>query len=80
MKILFITHVNEKNLVPNDIINDCVLHGLKEVYGNTNVVDYPGSWHMYKDEVYKRNFNYSNFWGNGFTYYDFHNYSFHKNI
>ncbi len=70
MKILFITHVNEKNLVPNDIINDCVLHGLKEVYGNTNVVDYPGSWHMYKDEVDKRNFSYSNFWGNGFTYYD----------
>ena len=70
MKILFITHVNEKNLFPNDIINDCVLHGLKQVYGNSNVIDYPGAWHMYNAEVNKRNFNYKNFWGNGFTYYD----------
>ena len=70
MKILFITHVNEKNLFPNDIMNDCVLHGLKQVYGNSNVIDYPGAWHMYNEEVNKRNFSYKNFWGNGFTYYD----------
>ncbi len=70
MKILFITHVNEKNLFPNDTINDCILHGLKEIYGNSNVIDYPGAWHMYNAEVNKKNFNYKNFWGNGFTYYD----------
>ena len=77
MKILFITHVNEKNLFPNDTINDCVLHGLKQLYGNSNVIDYPGAWHMYNAEVNKRNFNYKKFWGNGFTYYDLlQNYEF----
>ena len=50
MKILYITHVNEKNLVQNDYLNDCVLLGLKELYGNSNVIDFPGAYYMYKDE------------------------------
>ena len=70
MKILFITHVNKKRLIQNNYLNDCTLLGLKELYGNDNVIDFPGAWYMYKDEVKKRDFKFENFWGNGFTYYD----------
>ena len=69
MKILFITHLNEKTKNINDTIHDSVLHGLREIYGN-NVIDYPGAWYMYKEEVKKRNFDITNVWGKGFTYYD----------
>lgn len=69
MKILFITHLKNDTEAVNDIINDSSLHGFREVYGD-NVIDYPGAWYMYKDEVNKRSFNYSDLWGNGFTYYD----------
>ena len=57
MKILYITHVNEKNLVQNDYLNDCVLLGLKELYGNSNVIDFPGAYYMYKDEFKKKAIN-----------------------
>ena len=77
MKILFITHLKEKNIdetkkeyTPiNDIVCDSTLHGLREIF-NEDVIDYPGSWYMYKDEVAKRAFDHSRLWGNGFTYYD----------
>ncbi len=69
MKILFLTHLNNTDKIRNDYMNDSLLHGLRELYGS-NVVDYPGAWYMYKEEVIKRKFNYSNLWGNGFTYYD----------
>ena len=77
MKILFITQLSEqflqKSKIINDIVSDMTLHGLKEVYSN-DVVDYPGAWYMYKDEVKKRS-TVPNLWGNGFTYYDsFENY------
>jgi len=72
MKILFITQLSEqflqKSKLINDIVSDMTLHGLKEVYSN-EVVDYPGAWYMYKDEVKKRS-NAPNLWKSGFTYYD----------
>ena len=54
MKILFITHLSQKTTSINDIIHDSVLHGLREIYGN-NVIDYPGAWYMYEEEVKKKN-------------------------
>ena len=55
MKILFISSSNGKqNSRLNDYMHDIVLHGLREIYGNS-VIDYPGVWYMYRDEVKKRN-------------------------
>ena len=72
MKILFITHLSEQFLktsnIINDIVSDMSLHGLREVYGD-DLIDYPGAWYMYKDEVKKRPIA-PNLWGNGLTYYD----------
>jgi len=53
----------------NDYMHDIVLHGLREIYGNS-VIDYPGVWYMYRDEVKKRNYDVSNLWGKGFTLYN----------
>ena len=70
MKILFISNSNEKqDSRPNDYMHDIVLHGLREIYGNS-VIDYPGVWYMYRDEVKKRNYDISNLWGKGFTLYN----------
>ena len=69
MKILFITHLNDNTTSLNDIIHDSVLHGLREIYGH-NVIDYPGAWYMYEEEVKKKNFDIKSLWGNGFTYYN----------
>ena len=69
MKILFITHLSQKTTSINDIIHDSVLHGLREIYGN-NVIDYPGAWYMYEEEVKKKNFDIKSLWGSGFTYYN----------
>ena len=56
MKILFITPDTSKK-VASDFLSDGLLHGLRELYGE-NVIDYPGSWYMYQDEVKKRNFDF----------------------
>ena len=70
MKILFISSSNVKqNSRLNDYMHDIVLHGLREIYGNS-VIDYPGVWYMYRDEVKKRNYDISNLWGKGFTLYN----------
>jgi hypothetical protein len=70
MKILFISSSNGKqNSRPNDYMHDIVLHGLREIYGNS-VIDYPGVWYMYRDEVKKRNYDINNLWGKGFTLYN----------
>ena len=70
MKILFISSSNGKqNSRPNDYMHDIVLHGLREIYGNS-VIDYPGVWYMYRDEVKKRNYDIGNLWGKGFTLYN----------
>ena len=70
MKILFISgsNVNQDSRL-NDYMHDIVLHGLREIYGNS-VIDYPGVWYMYRDEVKKRNYDISNLWGKGFTLYN----------
>ena len=70
MKILFISSSNVKrDSRLNDYMHDMVLHGLREIYGNS-VIDYPGVWYMYRDEVKKRNYDISNLWGRGFTLYN----------
>ena len=69
MKILFITHLNQNTKMMNDILHDSVLHGLREIYGN-NVIDYPGAWYMYNEEVKKKFFDIKNLWGKGFTFYN----------
>ena len=50
-------------------MQDLTLHGLRELYGN-NVVDYPGCWYLYSDEVKKRNFDTNKLWGKGFNLKD----------
>jgi hypothetical protein len=69
MKILFISGLNEKESKPNDFMHDMVLHGLRNVYGDS-VIDYPGVWYMYRDEVKKRSYDMNNLWGKGFTLYN----------
>ncbi len=69
MKILYITQLKENEKVFNDIISDSLLHGLRKIH-KEDLIDYPGAWYMYKDEVNKRNFDISRLWGSGFTYYN----------
>jgi len=70
MKILFIGNSSvHQDSRQNDYMHDAVLHGLREIYGNS-VIDYPGVWYMYRDEVKKRNYDISNLWGKGFTLYN----------
>ena len=66
MKILFIGQKQNFKGYINDYMSDLLLHGLRELYGD-NVVDYPGSWHLYKDEFKKKNFEKDKLWGKGFT-------------
>lgn len=65
MKILYLTGFDEKKL-PFDYLRDGILHGLKKLYGE-QVIDYPGCWTMYKDEIIKRNFDINTLWGKGFN-------------
>ena len=69
MKILFISSLEKKKGKPNDFMHDIVLHGLREIYGDS-VIDYPGVWYMYDEEVKKRKYDITNLWGKGFTLYD----------
>lgn len=69
MKILFISSLNVKKGRLNDFMHDIVLHGLRKIYGDS-VIDYPGVWYMYRDEVKKRNYDINNLWGKGFTLYN----------
>jgi len=66
MKILYLTGFGDENMA--DYLRDMTLHGLRNLFGE-NVVDYPGCWTMYKDELKKRNFNSGNLWGKGFNIY-----------
>lgn len=66
MKILIIHPEHNSNNVINDYQSDLLLHGLRELYGN-DVVDYPGSWYLYKEQVNKKNFDTNNLWGKGFN-------------
>ena len=64
MKILFVGQRNDHDGYLNDYMSDLLLHGLREVYGN-NVIDYPGSIHLYKNQA--KNFDKSRLWGKGIT-------------
>ena len=48
MKILFIGAHNESFHYINDYMSDLLLHGLRGLHGD-DVIDYPGSWHIYKN-------------------------------
>ena len=66
MKILYIHSDDKNNQFYNDYMSDLLLHGLRDLYGK-DVIDYPGCWHLYKDELKKRNYDEKKFWGKGFT-------------
>ena len=66
MKILYIHSTNNDYEFYNDYMNDLLLHGLRELYGN-NVIDYPGCWYLYNDEINQRELEEKRFWGKGFT-------------
>ena len=65
MKILFI-HSEGNNTHYNDYMSDLLLHGLRELLG-FQIIDYPGSWYMYSDEILNRQFDKNRLWGKGFT-------------
>ena len=69
MKILFIHADPDKSEFYNDYLSDLLLHGLREIYGE-DVIDYPGSWYLYKDEIIKKDYDKSKLWGKGFTVYN----------
>ncbi len=69
MKILFISNINEKKGRLNDYMSDILLHGLREIYGDS-VIDYPGVWYMYPEEVKRIKYDINNLWGKGFTLYN----------
>ena len=66
MKILFIHSDPDKSEFYNDYLSDLLLNGLRENYGK-DVIDYPGSWYLYNDEVKNRDIEYNKLWGKGFT-------------
>ncbi len=66
MKILYLTNHRALKGQTNDYISDLLLHGLREKF-STNVIDFPGSWYLYKDESKKRGLDVKSLWGKGFT-------------
>ena len=65
MKILFI-HSEGNNTHYNDYMSDLLLHGLRQLLG-FQVIDYPGSWYMYSDEILNRQYDKNKLWGKGLT-------------
>ena len=65
MKILFI-HSEGNHTHLNDFMSDLLLHGLRQLYG-FEVIDYPGCWYMYSDEISNREYDINKIWGRGFT-------------
>ena len=65
MKILFI-HSEGNNTHYNDYMSDLLLHGLRQLLG-FEVIDYPGSWYMYSDEILNRQYDKNKLWGKGLT-------------
>ena len=58
MKILYLHANPDQSEFYNDYLSDLLLHGLRENYGK-EVIDYPGNWHLYNDEVQKRGKNFT---------------------
>ena len=69
LKILYLTQDDKPRGCLNDYQCDLLLHGLRSLLGD-NVIDYPGSWHLYKDESKKRNLSKDQLWGKGFSQTD----------
>ena len=65
MKILLIRSEGNQTHI-NDFMSDLLLHGLRQLYGS-EVVDYPGCWYMYSDEIKNRKYDINKIWGKGFT-------------
>ena len=65
MKILFI-HSEGNNTHYNDYMSDLLLHGLRQLLG-FQVIDYPGTWYMYSDEILNRQYDKNKLWGKGIT-------------
>ena len=55
MKILLI-HSEGNQTHINDFMSDLLLHGLRQLHGS-EVIDYPGCWYMYSDEIVNREFD-----------------------
>ena len=66
MKILYIHSADNDHQFYNNYMNDLLLHGLRDLYGN-DIIDYPGCWYLYDDEIKKRKYDEKRFWGKGFT-------------
>jgi len=65
MKILLIRSEGNQTHI-NDFMSDLLLHGLRQLYG-PEVIDYPGCWYMYPDEIINRKYDINKIWGKGFT-------------
>ena len=65
MKILLIRSEGNQTHI-NDFMSDLLLHGLRQLYGS-EVIDYPGCWYMYADEITNREYDLNKIWGRGFT-------------
>ena len=65
MKILLIRSEGNQTHI-NDFMSDLLLHGLRQLYG-PDVIDYPGCWYMYSDEITNRKYDINKIWGKGFT-------------
>ena len=66
MKILYLHPNNNNHQFYNDYMSDLLLHGLRDLIGE-DIIDYPGCWYLYNDEIKIRNYNNQRFWGKGFT-------------
>ena len=66
MKILYIHSADNDHQFYNNYMSDLLLHGLRDLYGN-DIIDYPGCWYLYDDEIKKRKYDENRFWGKGFT-------------
>jgi hypothetical protein len=66
LKILYLTNHQSLSEQFNDYLSNLLLHGLREHF-NEEVIDFPGSWYLYKDESKKKKLDINKLWGKGFT-------------
>ena len=69
MKILYLTNHQPLSEQFNDYLSNLLLHGLREHF-DRNVIDFPGSWYLYKDASKKKGLDTNKLWGKGFTVKD----------
>ena len=66
LKILYLTNHQPLSEQFNDYMSNLLLHGLREHF-DKEVIDFPGSWYLYKDESKKKELDINKLWGKGFT-------------